>query len=192
MMAGAACVLFAALTFGESHTSAVPRKAPDFNILMNNAAPLSLGSYKGKVIALCFLLTYCPHCQKTVGVLSKLQPEYGAKGLQVVGSAIEDAASLAVPDFIKKFQPPFPVGFNERNSVLDFLQHPVIFQLMMPQLVLIDRKGIIRAQFAGDDALFTGDQEKGIRERILPLLQEPRAAVAAPRAASKEPTLSRR
>jgi peroxiredoxin len=170
----------------------VPRKAPDFNILMNNAAPISVATYKGKVVALCFILTYCSHSQKTVAALSKVQAEYGPKGLQVLGSAIEDAASLAVPDFIKKFQPPFPVGFNERNPVLDFLQHPVIFQLMMPQLVLIDRKGIIRAQFAGDDALFAGDQEKGIRERIVSLLQEPRAAVAEPRAANRGPALSRR
>jgi cytochrome oxidase Cu insertion factor (SCO1/SenC/PrrC family) len=36
-----------------------------------------LSQYKGHPVVLAFILTYCTHCQMTVGVLSKLQNEYG-------------------------------------------------------------------------------------------------------------------
>ncbi|MDQ6705159.1 MAG: TlpA family protein disulfide reductase [Acidobacteriota bacterium] len=148
----------------------IPRPSPDFTVLMNGGPPIEISQYKGKAIALIFLLTTCPHCQKTVGILSKLQTEYGAKGFQVVGCAIQDMASLFVPDFVKKFQPAFPVGFSERGAVLTYLEHPVMLQLLMPQVVFIDRGFTIQAQYSGDNAIFTDDQESKLRAVIEPLL----------------------
>jgi hypothetical protein len=57
--------------------------------------------------------------------------------------------------------------------LLDYLQHPVMFRLLMPQVVVIDRKGIIRTQLAGDDKFFDkAEQEKNFREVLEPLLKE--------------------
>jgi len=150
----------------------VPRPSPDFAIHMLGGQQIRVSQYKGKVCALAFILTTCPHCQKTVGYLSTMQNEYGARGFQVLASAIEDMAAMNVPDFVKRFQPPFPVGFSNQNEVQEYLQHPVIFRLLMPQLVFIDRKGTIRAQFGGDDKFFAEDQDKHIREQIEVLLKE--------------------
>jgi len=120
-----------------------------------------------------FILTYCPHCQKTVGFLSKEQAEYGPRGFQALASAIEDAAAKAVPGFLKRFNPPFPVGYNARGPVLEFLQHPMAERLLMPQLVFVDRDGKIRAQYAGDDPFLNEDrQEANIRQKIEQLLTE--------------------
>ena len=41
----------------------------------------------------------------------------------------------------------------------------------MPQLVFIDRKGTIRAQYGGGDAFYK-DEEKNMREMIVSLLKE--------------------
>ncbi|SRR5581483_3928022 len=150
----------------------IPRRSPEFAISLNNGKQVLLSQYRGKVVALIFILTYCPHCQKTIGYLSQLQNEYGPRGFQVLASAIEDMASMAVPDFIKRFQPPFPVGYNERNTVLEYLQHPVMFRLLMPQIVFVDRQGTIRAQYSGDDKFFGEDQEKNLRAQIESLLKE--------------------
>jgi thiol-disulfide isomerase/thioredoxin len=154
----------------------IPRKSPEFAISMTGGKQLLLSSYKGKAIALIFILTYCPHCQKTVQLLSKLQPEYGPKGFQALGSAIEDMAAMAVPGFIKNYNPPFPFGFNERNVVLDYLQHPVMNRLIMPQLVFVDKNFTVRAQYTGDDKKFFPDDpaamEKNIRAQIEVLLKD--------------------
>jgi peroxiredoxin len=158
----------------------IPRPSSDFGIKLNDGSQIQLSQYHGKVVVLAFILTYCPHCQFTVQILSRLQKEYRAQGLQVVASAIDPMASLKVPDFIKQFQPGFPVGFNEHNDAVTYLQHNVMFRLMMPQLVFIDHKGFVRAQYAGDDEKFFDKaiQEKNIRDVVGPLLKESVAQAA--------------
>src|SRR5579871_4958379 len=110
----------------------VPRPSPDFAITLTAGKTIQLNEYKGKVRALAFILTTCPHCQKTVGILSAMQNEFGPRGFQVLASAIDDMAAMLVPDFIQRFKPPFPVGYSVREPVLAYLQHPAIFRLLMP------------------------------------------------------------
>jgi hypothetical protein len=151
----------------------LPRKAPDLTIGMNSGRPIQISQYKGKVVALCFILTTCPHCQKTIGLLSKLQNEMGPRGLQGLGSAIQEGAALAVPGFIRTFNPPFPVGFNDPRVAIDFMQHPPMLIPHMPLLAFIDRQGMIRAQFEGDNHQFFSDQqEENLRKQIDMLLKE--------------------
>lgn len=150
----------------------VPRPAPDFSINMTDGQRIALKQYKGKVCVLAFILTTCPHCQKTVGFLSTMQKDYGPQGLQVVASAIDDMAKMLVPDFITRFHPPFPVGYSNLNETQAFLQHPTMLRLLMPQVVFMDRQGVIRAQYAGDDKFFADDQEKHLRDQIEALLKD--------------------
>lgn len=158
----------------------IPRPSPDFAVDLNNGRQIHVSEYKGKVVVLAFILTTCPHCQFTSRVLTKLQHEYGTHGFQVIASAINDMANMLVPDFIKDFQPAYPVGFNQREAAEDYLQHPVMFRLLMPQVVVIDRKGTIRAQYAGDDKFFVeAEQEKNFRELLEPLLKEGQRQTAA-------------
>jgi peroxiredoxin len=165
-----ALLLCLGMTLSAARAATVPRHSPEFAINMVGGKQILLSQYRGKVVALLFILTYCPHCQKTVSTLSKFQGEYAPRGFQVLSSAIEDMAAMALPDFMKRFNPPFPVGYNERNAVIEYLQHPEMLKLLMPQLVFVDRQGTIRAQFSGDQPFFGDDQEKNIRQEIEKLL----------------------
>ena len=53
----------------------VPRPAPEFAVRMMDGKDMLLSQQRGKVVCLLFILTTCPHCQKLVGTMSKLQPE---------------------------------------------------------------------------------------------------------------------
>jgi thiol-disulfide isomerase/thioredoxin len=151
--------------------AALPRKAPELAVSLQGGKQMLLSSTRGKAVAMIFILTYCPHCQKTITMLSKMQQEYGPRGFAVVASAIEDTAAVALPNFIKQFNPPFPVGYNTRDSALDFLQHPMMERLLMPQLVFIDKQGMIQSKYGGDDKFFGDDvQEKNIRREIEAML----------------------
>lgn len=150
----------------------VPRRSPELGISLNNGKQVLLSQYRGKVVAMMFILTYCSHCQHTVEIMKKLQAEYGPRGFQVLASATEDMASMAVPDFVKRFQPNFPVGFNNRAQMVEYLQHNPQMRLMMPQLVLVDRTGTIRAQYTGDDPFLGDNQEANLRAKIGELLKE--------------------
>jgi peroxiredoxin len=166
-------VVLALLLAAALPAAMVPRKASEFTIHLTNGRQVPLSQFKGKTVAMIFILTYCPHCQKTIGFLSKEQAEYGPRGFQALASTIEEAAAAAVPGFLKRFNPPFPVGYNARGAVLEFLQHPMAERLLMPQLVFMDRDGNIRAQYAGDDPFLNEDrQETNIRQKIEQLLTE--------------------
>src|SRR5262245_20241978 len=151
----------------------VPRHSPEFAMTTADGKQILLSQYNGKTVVFAFILTTCPHCQQTIGVLNKLQPEYAARGVQVLACAIEDAARQNLPGFINKFKPAFPVGFSPRDSVYEYLQHPSMLRLDMPAMVFIDRQRNLRAQYEGASPFFTsGDQEKNIREEIEKLRKE--------------------
>jgi len=116
----------------------------------------------------------CSHCQKVIGVLSKMQKEYGARGLQVLASATEDTAAAALPAFLHQFDPPFPVGVNTTAEFETYLQHSPMLQMYMPGLMFIDKAGMIQAQYEGRDTFLeeTG-VEKNIRAKVEELLAPP-------------------
>jgi len=142
----------------------LPPKPSDFTINMVDGKTLTLRQYRGRPVVLAFILTYCSHCQMTVGVLAKLQKEYAPRGLQVVASAIESNAQAAVPNFIKNFAPPFPVGYNT-GAAADSLIHPTGKLPMMPLLGFIDRQGVLRSQHEGEEPFFN-DLEQNLRKEI--------------------------
>lgn len=157
----------------------IPRKAPPFTINLNNGKKVNVADYSGKGVIVTFILTTCSHCQATTGLLSKLQMEYGPRGLQVLESAIDQGAEAFVPRFIQSFQPQFPVGFNEFQAAQDFMQHPPMKIMHMPGLVFIDRQGTIVAQYEGDASeMVEGLQEKNLRAQIERILKPAAAAPA--------------
>src|SRR5438270_13418944 len=79
----------------------IPRQSPDYTIMLPGGKQTTVSGYKGKVIALEFLLTTCSHCQETSRILTKLAKEYGPKGFQPLGVAINDNPN--VPKFITDF-----------------------------------------------------------------------------------------
>ena len=149
----------------------LPRPSPDFAIHLTPSGKVSPTVYKGKVVVLAFILTTCSHCQHTTQILTGLQREYGPRGLQVLAAAFNPMANMLVPDFIKQYQPSFPVGYTDRIPVHSYLDHPETMQMYVPVLVFIDRKGMIRHQYLGDDP-FQQNQEKNLRDTIEALLKE--------------------
>ena len=148
----------------------LPRPSPDFAINLAPGKQLKLSQYKGRPVVLIFILTYCSHCQKSIGFLIKDQQEFASRGLQVLATAID--LPTAVPGFIKQFNPPFPVGFNTNDEAVSYLQHVPMLILHMPGIVFIDKDGVIRAQYEGDDPFMSeGVQEKNLHDKIEELMK---------------------
>jgi peroxiredoxin len=148
----------------------IPRPAPELTFSLPGGKQMNLSSFKGKVVALEFLLTTCPHCKKCSSSMQRVYEKLGNRGFQPVGVAINDRALDLVPGFINELQLTFPVGASAHNKAVDFLQHPVMLTLMMPQLVIIDKKGSIRAQYAGTDDFFKNEDEN-LEKVVEPLLK---------------------
>ncbi len=133
----------------------VPRPAKELTVVLPSGANSLLTSYRGKVVMLAFMFTTCPHCQALSQIMTKLQGELGPRGFQALGACFNDEvnspdqkANLVVTkNFIDQFHVGFPVGRVPRETVLNYVGVSVIDQRwVVPQIVIIDRKGQIVAQ----------------------------------------------
>ncbi len=169
------------LLTGSSFAADTPslRKAPELTFSIPGQGLKQLSDYRGKVVALEFIFTTCPHCQAASKVMTKLQQEYGSRGLQVIDVAINANADLLVENFAKDFQVNFPVGWATTQQMQTFMGFSDA-RYVVPQLVLIDRKGYIHYQtpaLSGDDWMKLM-AEPAIRQHIEELLGSNNSASA--------------
>jgi peroxiredoxin len=137
------------------------RKAPEFVIESPKGKQTLLSSYRGKDVVLAFMFTTCSHCQKAAVQLAKIQDEYGAKGVQILGATFDKEAKTQVDQFVRIFGINFPCGYSSDTNVLRFLGlAPGTPPPFVPMFVFIDKTGMIRSQH-----LITGDDKKDEPQR---------------------------
>jgi thiol-disulfide isomerase/thioredoxin len=167
----------------------VPRKAPELAFNLPGEGQKLLSQYRGKVVALEFILTTCPHCQAASKEMTKYQEEFGKRGLQVIDLAINALEGLGGPpeaeEMVTRFKTNylvgFPVGYVPRVQMMNFMGFSPADRMVVPQLVLIDRKGIIHYQTPaisgpGWDAVM---KEPFLRQHLEELLDSPATATHA-------------
>jgi thiol-disulfide isomerase/thioredoxin len=144
---------------------------------MQDGSQLLLSSFRGKVVAITFMFTTCPHCQAFCPVMAGIQKDYAAKGVQFVGDVIDDGAKDGLANFVQLYsRGAFPVGWSTRDSALEFLKHPDP-RFYVPMMAFIDRKGYIRSQYIGDNDFFK-EGEKSTRAELDKILGGPAASTA--------------
>lgn len=130
------------------------RKAPELAFHVPGQGEQLLSQYRGKVVALEFILTTCPHCQAASKVMTEFQQQYGSRGFQALDLAINgldenrtpQQADVLIEMFSRNYQVGFPVGWVPRDQFMSFLGFSFAEYTVVPQLVLIDRKGYIHYQ----------------------------------------------
>lgn len=148
----ASILLFTNMVFAAD--APAPRKAPELAFHLPGQGEKLLSQYRGKVVAIEFILTTCPHCQAAAKMNSKFQKDYGARGFQMLDLAInaydnggtDQTAPELVGYFAKTYGAEFPVGWVNRDQMTSFMNFSVMDRTVVPQIVLIDRKGYIHEQ----------------------------------------------
>lgn len=166
------------------------RKAPELAFHLPGQGEQLLSQYRGKVVALEFILTTCPHCQAASKLMTAFQQQYGSRGLQALDLAINgldegrnaQQADLLIEMFTKNFQVGFPVGWVARDQFMSFMGFSFAEYTVVPQLVLIDRKGYIHYQTPprGEENAM---KPETIQQRIEELLALGNGASTKPRTA---------
>jgi thiol-disulfide isomerase/thioredoxin len=188
-----------AASFTLQAAAPVPRPTKEFTIILPSGKQALLSSYRGKVVMMAFMFTTCPHCQALSKVITKLQGELGPRGFQAVGAVFNDevntpnnaANAQVTANFVNQFQVGFPLGFAPRESVLSYLGISDIQSWAVPQIAIIDRKGVVRAQSEsrGTAQLQT---EAYLRKYLGDLLDEGRAKSAAPAKAAPKKAIDKK
>ena len=105
--------------------------------------------------------------------LNKLYEELGSRGLQPVGIAFgPDATAANTYLATKNLKLNYPVGYADTSGVDTYLARGKDEVLNVPQVIVIDREGLIRAQRGlkpGDPQL---ENEDSLRRLLQSLLNE--------------------
>lgn len=149
----------------DSRADLIGKPAPDFKPAFTlNGKPTTLDDLKGKVVLLDFWAVWCGPCIASFPHLKEWDREYKAKGLEIVGVTTyyekmgfdKDKGKLTR---VKEKQ----TAVQEQDMLKDFAaHHKLLYRLMalpqneakmlykdykvtgIPQVVLIDRQGIVR------------------------------------------------
>jgi len=172
-------VFVLAISTPGAQTASVPRKSPEFTISVPLGKTTLLSSYKGKVVVVEFLFIASEHCMHFAQVLNKLNRELGP-GFQPVGIVFDPpqvptSAERVIPSLVDYFKITYPVGFASKADVDTYLGRTGNEILAIPQVVVIDRAGVIRAT-TGDHTNPKLEDENSLRALIEGLLKEAASA----------------
>ncbi len=154
----------------------VPREAPPLQIKTVDGDTVSLASLKGKVVAVLWISTDCPHCQETSEMLGPIYRELAGQGLEILGMAVNPGAPGNIGRFKAEHGVEFPIGVSNRSDWMRFADLSVMARAYVPYLMIVDRAGVIRREHAGRDQAFWSNQEANLRTELAELLAEPTGA----------------
>jgi len=108
---------------------------PDLNGVKHN-----ITEWQGNVIILNFWATWCPPCQKETPLFVDLQEEYGKRGVQFIGVAIDDPQKVV--DFTDTYGVNYPMLVGAEDAISIAKQYGNRFG-SLPYTVVINRQGKI-------------------------------------------------
>ena len=157
--------LLATQTVSDNRAQTSPKQdnqlvaAADFSLKNLNGRSVRLSDYKGKVVLINLWATWCAPCLVEMPELVRLQRQYEARGLQIIGVTYPDARRASVQRIARRFKLNYPVLFGTP----DLLDKYEIGDVM-PATVVVDREGKIRDRILGIL------EPEEFREKVAPLL----------------------
>ena len=158
-------------------TVTVLRKSPEFTIAEGSGKTTQLSSFKGKVVVMEFLFVKSQHCMRVAMTLNKLNSELGPRGFQAVGIVFDppntaESGEQLLPVVVNSLKLTYPLGYASKNAVDSYLGRSGNEILNIPQVVVIDRAGMIRATSGGRGGNPALEDESSLRTLIDGLLNE--------------------
>jgi len=125
--------------------------------------PHHLEEWRGKLLLVNFWATWCTPCLHEIPQLVKMQKQYAARGLQIVGPAVDDE------DAVRSMQGPlginYPVLSGTPDAMIDIMEKLGNGPGGLPFSVLVSPDGLIVQRQLGE---FTPAQLTQLIEAHLP------------------------
>jgi peroxiredoxin len=137
-------VAAAAIATVSARTLMKPAPAARFTTLSGET--FSTAELRGKVVLVNFWATWCTTCVREMPKMVETWRKYSPQGYDVVAVAVQSDHPNQVADFAQRRALPFKVALDSSGDISrGFGDTP-----LLPESVLIDRRGRIVARFAGE------------------------------------------
>ena len=144
-----------------SSSAEPPDTAPDFRFTDQHGVERRLSDWNGMVRVVNFWATWCPPCVHEIPMLISVQESFRARGVQLVGVAVDDPdAAFAMA---KELGMTYPTMADSRRTI-DLLHAWGNRAAALPFTAFVDPQGSIRDRHVGELTL------EQTREKILALL----------------------
>ena len=148
------------LTFLKEGFQSIQFEFPDLD---NKPITLEDTSFKGKVVLLQIMGSWCPNCLDESKLMTSIYQQYQSKGLEIIGLCFEKSEDINIvkkniTNFKNQLNITYPLviaGNTQKGSVnkaLPMLANFVAF----PTLIIIDKKGKVRNIHTGYSGPATG------------------------------------
>ena len=118
--------------------------APEFNLKGADGAPVSLASYKGKVVLLNFWATWCGPCKIEIPWFVEFQRQYKDQGFTVVGLSVDEDGWDAVKPYAERRKINYPTAIVDQSLLQAYGGIE-----SLPTTFIIDKQGRIAATHVG-------------------------------------------
>jgi peroxiredoxin len=120
-------------------------KAPAFTLAATDGRVIRLSDYRGRVVLLNFLGSWCEPCRREMPSLVALQDRYRADGFSLLGVAVSEPKGLkGAQDFVARAALNFPVAMGDTAMRKTYAGVKVV-----PTSFVIDRDGIVVDELVG-------------------------------------------
>jgi peroxiredoxin len=124
----------------------VGQRRPDFTLGAADGRLVSAADFDGQVTLLNFWATWCLPCREEMPMLAETHAEYAARGVAIVGIALDDVQ--AARDFADELGITYPILVG----TADVMSTAMIYGNragLLPYSVLVDRSGVVRRTWLG-------------------------------------------
>jgi len=132
----------------------IPRPAPPLEAKTLDGRTISLSDLKGKV------------------VVAPIYSQMKARGLEILGMAVNPSAATNLRAFATQFNAEFPLALSSTAETNRFAGESVMRRFSVPYLFFVDRQGRIRGDHPGQDREFWTNQDVNVRAMFEALLNE--------------------
>ena len=136
-----------ATTTGSAATG-VGKPAPSFSVTDIDGKGHSLSSYGGKILVVDFWATYCKPCVKRLREYASFSATYQDKGVEFLALSMDESDEVIKGWKTQNEGINFPLARLDENTKKAFFGE--VSLVPIPQMRIVDRKGIIRYSFGPD------------------------------------------
>ena len=151
----------------------MPAVTPAVTLKDLDGKPHALADWKGKALVINFWATWCAPCRREIPLLNRIERDYGAKSVEVVGIAVDFADDVRA--FTKEFPVRYPLLIGEDDG-LEAARAFGVTTLAFPFTAFTDRQGRLIT-------LHVGELHPGQAEAILGIIARIDAGELTPESA---------
>ncbi len=127
--------------------SKIPDRLPEFSLSDRVGKATPIATWAGKSLILNFWATWCAPCRREIPLLESLSKQWGGRGVQVVGIAVDYRDKVNA--YADELKIPYPLLQGEQDA-LDIAEQLGVSSPVFPFTVFTDRRGDLVALYIGE------------------------------------------